>query len=67
MAVYLVCHFSALGFEQGGCSVSSDDIEKCFQKQQNTMTFTINDDNYTLNFASMSATTKTFEKYKSTT
>ncbi|KAI7792199.1 protein mono-ADP-ribosyltransferase PARP12 [Triplophysa rosa] len=37
----------------GGCSVSSDDIEKCYQKQQNTMTFTINDDNYTLNFSRM--------------
>lgn len=42
-------------FQQGGCSVSSADIEKCYQQNQATMTFTVNNDTYTLDFTSMSA------------
>lgn len=46
-------------FQQSGCSVSSADIESCFQQNQTKMNFTVNGDSYTLDFASMS--TKTFE------
>ncbi|XP_056311468.1 protein mono-ADP-ribosyltransferase PARP12 [Danio aesculapii] len=37
----------------GGCSVSSADIERCFKKNQTTMNFTVNEDNYTLDFGRM--------------
>lgn len=47
-------------FQQGGCSVSSADIERCYQQNQTTMNFTVNSDSYSLDFASMSA--KTFER-----
>lgn len=36
-----------------GCSVSSADIEKCYQQNQATMTFTVNGDTYTLDTAKM--------------
>ncbi|RXN05149.1 poly [ADP-ribose] polymerase 12-like isoform X1 [Labeo rohita] len=36
---------------RGGCSVSSADIEKFYQQNQATMTFTVNNDTYTLDFA----------------
>ncbi|XP_026065738.1 poly [ADP-ribose] polymerase 12 [Carassius auratus] len=38
----------------GGCSVSSADIESCFQQNQTKMNFTVNGDSYTLDFAKMS-------------
>ncbi|XP_048012876.1 protein mono-ADP-ribosyltransferase PARP12 isoform X1 [Megalobrama amblycephala] len=38
----------------GGCSVSSADIERCYQQSQKTMNFTVNNDSYTLDFAKMS-------------
>ncbi|XP_058630217.1 protein mono-ADP-ribosyltransferase PARP12 isoform X2 [Onychostoma macrolepis] len=38
----------------GGCSVSSADIEKCYQQNQTSMNFTVNGDGYTLDFAKMS-------------
>ncbi|XP_050962994.1 protein mono-ADP-ribosyltransferase PARP12 [Labeo rohita] len=38
---------------RGGCSVSSADIEKFYQQNQATMTFTVNNDTYTLDFAKM--------------
>ncbi len=47
-------------FQQEGCSVSSADIEQCYQQNQATMTFTVNGDTYTLDTASMWA--KTFER-----
>ncbi|CAM4567007.1 unnamed protein product [Leuciscus chuanchicus] len=37
----------------GGCSVSSADIEKCYQQSQATMHFTVNHAAYTLDFAKM--------------
>ncbi|KAK7130254.1 hypothetical protein R3I93_019779 [Phoxinus phoxinus] len=37
----------------GGCSVSSADIERCYQQSQVTMPFTVNHDAYTLDFANM--------------
>ncbi|XP_051748070.1 uncharacterized protein si:ch211-244b2.4 isoform X2 [Ctenopharyngodon idella] len=37
-----------------GCSVSSADIERCYQQSQKTMNFTVNDVSYTLDFAKMS-------------
>ncbi len=40
-------------FQQEGCSVSSADIEQCYQQNQATMTFTVNGDTYTLDIASM--------------
>uniref|UniRef100_A0A8C2DZV0 Si:ch211-244b2.4 n=1 Tax=Cyprinus carpio TaxID=7962 RepID=A0A8C2DZV0_CYPCA len=38
----------------GGCSVSSADIERCYQQNQTTMNFTVNSDSYSLDFAKMS-------------
>ncbi|XP_016343361.1 poly [ADP-ribose] polymerase 12 isoform X1 [Sinocyclocheilus anshuiensis] len=38
----------------GGCSVSSADIERCYQQNQTTMNFTVSSDSYTLDFAKMS-------------
>uniref|UniRef100_A0A673N8E2 Si:ch211-244b2.4 n=1 Tax=Sinocyclocheilus rhinocerous TaxID=307959 RepID=A0A673N8E2_9TELE len=37
-----------------GCSVSSADIEKCYQQNPTTMNFTVNGDSYALDFAKMS-------------
>nr|XP_055047258.1 protein mono-ADP-ribosyltransferase PARP12 [Misgurnus anguillicaudatus] len=39
--------------KMNGCSVSSDDIEGCYQSKQKTMTFTVNGDPYTLDFSRM--------------
>ncbi|XP_051977046.1 protein mono-ADP-ribosyltransferase PARP12 [Xyrauchen texanus] len=40
-------------FKKSGCSVSSADIERCYQQQQKSMTFTVNDDTYVLDFSRM--------------
>ncbi|XP_077090072.1 uncharacterized protein LOC143741663 [Siphateles boraxobius] len=37
----------------GGCSVSSADIERCYQQSQVSMHFTVNHDAYTLDFGKM--------------
>ncbi|KAM4615661.1 uncharacterized protein ACJ7VT_010751 [Polymixia lowei] len=44
---------------QNECSVSSDDIEKMYQQNQNgTMVFTVNGDSYTLDFGAMIQTSQ---------
>ncbi|XP_043093069.1 protein mono-ADP-ribosyltransferase PARP12 isoform X2 [Puntigrus tetrazona] len=40
--------------KKGGCSVSSADIENCYQQNPTTMSFTVNGDGYVLDFAKLS-------------